>query len=749
MRCETLELRRLLAAPQIDLTFGEGGVAFLPDSNGTIFVVHELQSGKIVAAGSGPNGEDPIVLRFNADGSLDSSFDGDGVLTLPQNDEGYGTVGGGAIGRDGKIVLDHWHQGELRIFRFNADGTIDTSFGAAGKVVLNIDALGGAIALQSDGKIILSYEASNQSYLSRLNANGSVDTTFRGGIAAQALPVNVERESLAIDASNRIYVAQDIFGEDANARIARFNSSGALDTSFGDSGFATLLPPGDTSGTPRFHRITIDPNGKILVASQAGDDRILVTRFLSSGARDTSFGGGDAVVDAGSASGPVPTPVLVDADGNIVGAFLGDASAPFTIFELSPDGSAESKSAPQARVFLADHAIAFGNDGELLFAGAALGLDDSAIGVARYVDHPVDAFVNSAGHLFVSSTDDADTISLEHAGDQLIVHRNGVDFPFNFADVNLLRIYASAGGDTIDVPFKLDCHIETGTGNDTISLGDGDDTIDAGSGNDRVTAGDGDHDIDLFSGDNYCSAGSGNDSVQAGGGNDTILTRARGDTIEPGAGDDSITTGSGWDFIYTFTGNDTVHAGAGNDVIQDISTPAEPNPDDELPEPTPPGLSTGDKHYFGEDGDDSLYGSAGRDTLMGGGGRDTIIGQASSDYISGGGGDDSLVGNGGNDRLRGGDSRDRVYGNRGDDRLFGGAGADSLRGGDGFDTLFGDGGNDHLYGDLGPDTLHGGAGDDFFLTKDDSDTDKIFGDGGRDTADADAKDVLASIDVHS
>src|SRR5688572_26879929 len=113
-RCvEPLEIRRLLAGAAIDLAFGTAGINTTPNIWGNAFVVHRTASGKVVMAGSGSGLEteipgfqnDPFVARFNSDGTLDTSFDGDGILTIAQNDGGFVSTCGGAVGPDGKIYL--------------------------------------------------------------------------------------------------------------------------------------------------------------------------------------------------------------------------------------------------------------------------------------------------------------------------------------------------------------------------------------------------------------------------------------------------------------------------------------------------------------------------------------------------------------------------------------------------------------------------------------------------------------------
>jgi hypothetical protein len=96
---ERLELRLLLASLELDLTFGRGGYAPLPES-GELHALQQLPDGKIIAAGDMSSG--PVVARFNADGSRDTTFDGDGVLVI----ESPGSVDDAAFGFDGKRRRD-------------------------------------------------------------------------------------------------------------------------------------------------------------------------------------------------------------------------------------------------------------------------------------------------------------------------------------------------------------------------------------------------------------------------------------------------------------------------------------------------------------------------------------------------------------------------------------------------------------------------------------------------------------------
>ncbi|MFM7739828.1 MAG: delta-60 repeat domain-containing protein, partial [Planctomycetota bacterium] len=144
----------------------------------------------IVVAGWAHNGsnDDFALVRYNADGSLDTSFGTAGKVTTPvgtSNDQGYSVT----IQPDGKIVLaGSTHNGsnwDFALVRYNADGSLDTSFGTGGMVTTPIgtnDDYGLSVTFQPECKIVVAGWAHNGSNwdfaLVRYNADGSLDTSF-------------------------------------------------------------------------------------------------------------------------------------------------------------------------------------------------------------------------------------------------------------------------------------------------------------------------------------------------------------------------------------------------------------------------------------------------------------------------------------------------------------------------------------------------------------------------------------------
>jgi uncharacterized delta-60 repeat protein len=146
--------------------------------------------GKILLAGYSVNSRgnyDFALVRYNSNGSLDTSFSDDGKLTTP-----IGTASDGAnsmtLQADGKILLAGYSGGDFALVRYNSDGSLDTSFSGDGMLTTAVGSSSSAansVTLQADGKILLagySYNSgsSNDFALVRYNSDGSLDSSFSG-----------------------------------------------------------------------------------------------------------------------------------------------------------------------------------------------------------------------------------------------------------------------------------------------------------------------------------------------------------------------------------------------------------------------------------------------------------------------------------------------------------------------------------------------------------------------------------------
>ena len=252
-----------------------------------------LQSdGKIVLAGQanvGGGNIDFAVARFNSNGSLDTAFDGDGKLTTPLVALVQDYASAVAVQADGKIVVaGHTNSGKFGVVRYNKDGSLDAGFGNNGIVVTAvgaIDAYAYAIALQPDGKIVVVGNALvDVGYRGlaavRYNADGSLDNSFgtAGKVITSLAGLGMEgAEAVVVQPDGKIVVTGEYVSSqspsDLDLAVLRYNSNGGLDTSFGTNGIVTL----DLGSLSDFgNGLAVQPDGKILVAGSDSADFVLL-----------------------------------------------------------------------------------------------------------------------------------------------------------------------------------------------------------------------------------------------------------------------------------------------------------------------------------------------------------------------------------------------------------------------------------------------------------------------------------------
>jgi len=330
----------------LDASFGTGGIvrtdfAGAGDGAGAVVVQPD---GKLVAAGAASiNGQADFALaRYNGNGTLDSTFGHNGRVTTDFGGiyEGARSV---ALQGDGKIVVAGASvlglYNNFALARYRADGTPDTSFGTGGKVTTSfgqVSADATSVAVQPDGKIVVAgYANINGGYdfaLVRYNANGTLDTTFgSGGKVVTEFGVQqqgysyAQGSSVALQLDGKIVLAGVAYiGSGRDIALARYNSNGTLDTTFGTGGkVMSDFTPNDLASA-----VAIQPDGRIVVAGMANTQRgfgFALVRYNTIGAVDVSFGtGGKVTTDFGLAeqgfSNALAGSLVMQTDGKMVAA---------------------------------------------------------------------------------------------------------------------------------------------------------------------------------------------------------------------------------------------------------------------------------------------------------------------------------------------------------------------------------------------------------------------------------------------
>lgn len=295
--------------------------------------------GKIVVAGNASinsNSSAYAVARYNADGSLDSSFGTNGIVLTDLNANSFiDVVRAMQILPDGKILVAGQAQissstgSDFAVARYNTTGTLDTSFGTNGvaQVDFSLGDSASALALQADGKIVLAgrdgFNGAEFAF-ARLNANGALDTSFgTNGKKSVNLSSNTdEAYAVAVQPDNKIVAAgrvvtgsnQEDFG------VVRLAANGALDTSFNSTG-SRITSVGTVDSA---NAIVVQPDGKIVAvgsANTADGYRMALVRYTATGALDSTFGTSGVVVAAFAQTGNASAyAAILQPDGKIVAA---------------------------------------------------------------------------------------------------------------------------------------------------------------------------------------------------------------------------------------------------------------------------------------------------------------------------------------------------------------------------------------------------------------------------------------------
>ncbi|WP_337866378.1 T9SS type A sorting domain-containing protein [Ignavibacterium sp.] len=329
-----ISLVRLFENGETDSSFNPDGLFSIGSSTWEDALASAVQEdGKILIAGRYYNGRswDFLIVRFNEDGSIDSSFRHRGYITkdFGKDDRAFDI----AVQNDGKILVCGFAERfnwDFAVSRFNQDGSIDTTFGEKGSLLLNIGTYNDvafSIKVQKDKKIIVcgwTYIFGSWDFaIVRLNPDGSLDKTFgsTGIVTTDYYSQYNTAHSVAIRSDGKYVAAgytEKLGYSDTDIMLVRYNTDGTIDHSFGDNGIVLA----DYENADDFAWVVkFDKYDKLVVGGNTtiNNSKILqVARFNSDGSPDISFGENGILVTQIAGFDEECRDLLIQSDGKIL-----------------------------------------------------------------------------------------------------------------------------------------------------------------------------------------------------------------------------------------------------------------------------------------------------------------------------------------------------------------------------------------------------------------------------------------------
>lgn len=395
----------------LDPTFGNGGIV-------TTTIGGNYQWGlgialqpddKIVVVGE--HGVDNLisfaVLRYTVTGTLDSTFNNSGFITTAIGTH-YNSAWSVAVQPDGKIVVVGPSQTGVfpgddvfSVVRYTVTGTYDSTFNGTGIVTTHVNSRHNddeaySVALQPDGKIVVAghsgenKEASRDFAVVRYTPTGTLDSTFThtGIVTTPISACDDEGRAVAIQPDGKIVVAGNSGCKDdnnANFAVVRYTITGALDSSFSNTGIVTT-PIGN--GNDYAFSVALQPDGKIVAAGHSSDS-VAVVRYTITGVLDSTFNG-TGIVTTSNMQG---YKMAMQPDGKIIvaGYIENDAGyGDFAAVRYTTSGALDTTfnrtgivTTPIGDGYDEGVAVAIQSDGKIVVAG----INQINIAVVRYLNH--------------------------------------------------------------------------------------------------------------------------------------------------------------------------------------------------------------------------------------------------------------------------------------------------------------------------------------------------------------------------
>ncbi|HRI21457.1 MAG TPA: delta-60 repeat domain-containing protein, partial [Panacibacter sp.] len=357
----TLSFKTNAQRGALDKTFGTEGIVISKTFNAGCEATAIQADGKIIAAGAGGyNGVGGFFLaRYNTDGTLDSNFGDKGRVITDFIETGSSRIESVAALPNGKILAAGFFAPsslvDIVLLQYNANGNLDSSFGENGIVITDIAKYDYIydMAIQPDGKIIVAGDRrksdndNKTSFTVRYMPDGNLDESFGdNGIALTSYNASIDITTVALQTDGKIVLGGIYHSGEDEFMLVRYQSNGVLDSTFDGNGIATLRFKDGLSEYAELFDIAVQPDGKILATGDNNDgNKIVVARFKSNGEADEEFGTVDGYTSPFFENGTsYGSTVLIQQDGKILiaGTHYNQVEGFYTLIRLKNDGTRDS-----------------------------------------------------------------------------------------------------------------------------------------------------------------------------------------------------------------------------------------------------------------------------------------------------------------------------------------------------------------------------------------------------------------------
>jgi len=434
---------------KLDPAFGTAGrvtTAVGLDSDAFGIVIDNL--GRVVVSGYaalGPGTTDFLLVRYLPDGSLDAAFGAGGIVTT--NIATFDVATSVTIDSVGRIVAAGYAAGggtNFALARYLSDGSLDPSFAASGRFVIDLGAIDDAYAVTVDGSdnIFAAGRKDQDFALLKLNSSGVLDATFgAGGVVTTHFGFGIDfASSVQLDSAGRVVVGGYAYnGTSYDFGVARYTPTGAPDLTFDTDGRAFVNFGGEEFGRD----IVVDSTDRILVAGRALNE-FGVVRLTTTGTLDNTWGlDGRSIVDFGGLD--ELNAMAMDSSGRLIltGYSAVGLDSDFAVARLTTVGDLDASFSRDGRDtprWNASHdfgqATAIDSEGRIVVAGSSEG---DMLLTRYFADGTLDTTFGGTGKVTINfgANEFASTVAIDSNGRILVAGSTSATGPGDFAVARL------------------------------------------------------------------------------------------------------------------------------------------------------------------------------------------------------------------------------------------------------------------------------------------------------------------------